>query len=187
MIIFIEVNPINTKFKNKTKPNKELYRINEKIKSNTLRLIGQDGKNLGLYKKDEALIYANKYNLDLVVIQSNTTPIVCQIMDFYKYLYKKNKLKKNNNINTTIKEVKIRPTIDKADYDIKFKNILKFINKHIKVKISIRVRSREKVYKELCINILNNIQKDIKNLGRMVLCIQKLEDKNLYLLLYPKL
>lgn len=134
-------------------------KINEDIRAKEVRLIDEDGTQLGVMSINEALNIANKKNLDLVEISSNSNNSVCKIMDYGKYRYEKLKKEKENKKkqkNTVIKEIRIKPHIDKHDKDTKVSQIEKFLEKDYKVKVSLRLSGREKLHSDMAIKVLDD-------------------------------
>jgi len=130
--------------------NKELQ-INEEIRDKEVRLIGVDGKQLGIMSSKEALKIANDANLDLVKIAPTATPPVCKIMDYGKYCFelaKKEKEAKKNQHVVDIKEVRLSANIDTNDFNTKARNALKFLKNGDKVKVNLRFRGREMAHAE---------------------------------------
>jgi len=150
-------------------------------------LIAEDGSQAGIIAIGEALIMARERDLDLVEVAPNASPPVCKIMDFGKYKYQleiseKEKRKKQTQI--VIKEIKLRPKIDKNDLSIKKKQIEKFLKKGSKVKITLSFKGREIIHSELGMNIMNSI---IHDLGDKCIIEQKpkMEGHNIVMLLNP--
>ena len=134
-------------------------RMNEKIRTREIRVIGDDGEQFGILSVNEALALATEKNLDLVEISPNATPPVCKIMDYGKFKYEKTKKEKENKKkqkNVVIKEIRIKPHIDEHDKETKISQIKKFIEKEYKVKISLRLSGREKLHAESAVKILDD-------------------------------
>lgn len=124
---------------------KELQ-INEEIRFREVRLISEDGDQLGIVSSREAMSIAEEKNLDLVLMSPNAKPPVCKIMDYGKYRYdtmKKNKDAKKKQKTITLKEVRLSPNIEEHDLNVKANQAKKFLNQGNKVKVSIRFRGRE--------------------------------------------
>jgi len=144
--------------------------VNEHITSTEIRLIGADGENVGLITPRNAMEMANEAGLDLVEISPNANPPVCKIMDFGKYKYEQQKResearKKQKTIET--KEVKFRPNTDTNDYNIKMRNVFKFLGNGDKVKISLRFRGREMAHLNLGRELLERVAEDVKEHGKV--------------------
>lgn len=129
----------------KSDNNKDFVRSNERIRIYEVLLI-HDGQNLGVMKTQDALAKAIEVGLDLVEVAPNSRPPVCQIMDYGKYMYEKNKKKKQHIVRD--KEVSFRYVIDDHDLETKANQIKKFISKGHKVKIVVKFKAREKVHKD---------------------------------------
>ena len=150
-------------------------------------MIDEDGSQVGIIATSEALVMAKERDLDLVEVASNASPPVCRIMDYGKYKYQleiseKEKRKKQTQI--VIKEVKLRPKIDKNDLSIKKKQIEKFLKKGSKVKITLSFKGREIVHSELGMNVMNSI---VEDMGDKCIIEQKpkIEGYNIVMILDP--
>ena len=150
-------------------------------------MIAEDGSQVGIIATGEALMMARERDLDLVEVAPIASPPVCRIMDFGKYKYQleiseKEKRKKQTQI--VIKEIKLRPKIDKNDLSIKKKQIEKFLKKGSKVKITLSFKGREIIHSELGMNVMNSIVDDLRDK-----CIieqkPKMEGYNIVMLLNP--
>lgn len=132
-------------------------RINNQITATTVRLIGVDGKQIGVVPLKEALRRAEEEDLDLVEISPNIDPPVCRILDFSKYYFqkeKKAKEAKKRQHEVEIKEIKFGPNTEVHDYNFKKNNAVKFLKQHNKVKFTVRFRGRQMAHKELGYNVL---------------------------------
>jgi len=140
-------------------------RKNNEIRVPRVRVIGADGEMVGVLSRDEALALAEESGLDLVEIQPTADPPVCRIMDYGKFKFeaqkKANAAKKKQKI-VEIKELKFRPTTDDGDYEIKLRNLRRFISEGDKVKINIRFRGREMAHTELGIEMAKRLEADLK-------------------------
>jgi translation initiation factor IF-3 len=150
-------------------------------------VIAEDGAQIGIKPIGDAINLAYERDLDLVEVSPNSNPPVCKIMDFGKYRYQMEILEKERKKKQTqivVKEIKLRPKIDKNDLNIKKKQIEKFLKKGNKVKITMSFKGREIVHSELGMNILNSI---IDYLGGRCIVEQmpKLEGYNIVMLLEP--
>ncbi|MFP6901763.1 MAG: translation initiation factor IF-3, partial [Opitutales bacterium] len=117
-------------------------RKNERIRAPEIRVIGPDGKMIGVMPPDKALKIAKEHGLDLVEVSASARPPVCRILDFGKYKYEQSKLKKNKEKSNKVKEVKFRVRIDVHDYETKLKRAEQFLLQDNKVKISLMFRGR---------------------------------------------
>ena len=133
-----------------------------------MRLVDEEGTQVGVVEVREALAKAQAVGLDLVEVASNMTPPVCRIMDYSRYKYeqkKKQKLSKKKQHVTHIKEVRFKPKIEEHDYSVKLKHIKEFLEQKDKVRISLRFRGRENAHKDLGMDLLNRIAADLAALG----------------------
>lgn len=133
-------------------------RINEEIRAKEVRLISEDGEQLGIMSVNDALNLASEKNLDLVEMSYNGTTSVAKIMDYGKYRYekvKKDKENKKKQKNTVIKEIRVKPHIDTHDMETKVNQIEKFLEKDYKIKISLRLSGREKLHSETAVKVLD--------------------------------
>ena len=135
-----------------------------------VRLIDDEGNQLGVADIQDAIDKAKEVGLDLVEVAPNSDPPVCRIMDFSKYKYEQEKKKKQSKKKqhiTHMKEIRFKVRIEDHDYQVKMKHIKEFLEKKDKVRISLRFRGRENAHKELGIELLNKIAKDMSALGEM--------------------
>ncbi|WP_354537365.1 translation initiation factor IF-3 [Roseovarius sp. MBR-6] len=162
-------------------------RVNERIRGDEIRLIGADGENVGVVTPQRALEMAEEAGLDLVEISPSATPPVCKIMDFGKYKYETQKreaeARKKQKI-IEVKEVKFRPGTDTHDYDVKMRNVLKFLEGGDKVKITLRFRGREMAHQHLGRELLERIADDVKEVGR-VENMPKMEGRQMIMVIGP--
>ena len=143
-------------------------RVNRQISASEVRLIGADGKMLGVVKIADALRKAEESELDLVEISPTAEPPVCRIMDFSKYYYQKEKKvkearKKQHDVE--IKEIKFGPNTEEHDFNFKKNNATKFLKQHNKVKFTVRFRGRQMAHKELGYDVLERLKKDLSYLA----------------------
>ena len=162
-------------------------RVNERIRAAEIRLIDADGENVGVVTPERALSMAEEAGLDLVEISPNAKPPVCKIMDFGKYKYETQKkeaeARKKQKI-IEIKEVKFRPNTDQHDYDVKMRNVTKFLENGDKVKVTLRFRGREMAHQELGRDLLTRVADDTKELGK-VENFPKMEGRQMVMLIGP--
>lgn len=164
-------------------------RINDEIRANKIRLIGVNNELIGIVTIDVGLQYARKLKLDLVEISPNANPIVCRIMDYGKFLYKKSKnLKEQKKKQKTIqiKEVKFRPNTDIGDYHVKVNHLIRFLQQGHKVKITLRFRGREMAYQHIGISMLNRIKDDLMKISIIESFPKKIEGRQMLMILSPK-
>ena len=177
--LFLEVNSISK--------DKDIQ-VNHEIKAREVRLIGPDGKQLGIMPLKEALRHAQEAQLDLVKVASNAKPPVCKITDFGKYKYEQSKREKEARKNQkviNIKEIRMNPTIDEHDFQVRLKNTLKFLKEGNKVKVSIRFRGRQMTHTQLGEEVLNKMIELTQELG-VVEKPPKMEGRNMVMVLSPK-
>lgn len=140
------------------------------IRSPQIRLIDHEGKNHGTVDPRDAMRMAESVGLDLVEISPNAEPPVCKIMDFGKYKYESQKraaeAKKNQRM-IEVKEVKFRPNIGEHDYDVKMRNVTRFLESGDKVKVTLRFRGREMAHQEIGRDLLQKIAGEIAHLGKI--------------------
>jgi len=163
-------------------------RINEEITSREVRLIDADGEQVGVTPIDKAQQLAIEAELDLVEISPNAEPPVCRIMDFGKFQFEQNKKlqaskKKQKQIH--IKEIKFRPGTEEADYQVKLRNLIRFLTDGDKAKITLRFRGREMAHLELGKQLLERVEKDLEEYGT-VEQFPKMEGRQMVMVLGPK-
>ena len=162
--------------------------INEQIRDREIRVIGSDGKQLGIMSAKEALDLAEQKNLDLVKIAPQSNPPVCKIMDYGKYRFEQAKREKEARKNqrvVDIKEVRLSLNIDTHDFNTKLNNALKFIKHGDKVKVSIRFRGREMGHPEIGLETMKRFA-DACSETAVVEKPAKLEGRNMLMFLAPK-
>lgn len=162
--------------------------MNEEINAPEIRLIGKDGEQIGVVSVQNALALAGENELDLVEIVPNAEPPVCRIMDFGKFQFELNKKrhaarKKQKQIQ--IKEVKFRPGTEDGDYQVKMRNITRFLENGDKVKVTLRFRGREMAHQELGAKMLERIEQDLTALGT-VEQFPKLEGRQMVMVIASK-
>ncbi len=160
-------------------------RINQQIRTKTVRLISADGTQIGIVSIDEALVAARENHLDLVEVAPNAEPPVCRIMDYGKIRYEKAKKGKGKSRSTHLKEIKLRPLTAEHDVGVKIKNIRRFLAQGDKVRVSMIFRGREKSHTELGFNMLQEVIKKIEDIG-VVEVPPKMEGKDISALIVPK-
>lgn len=143
-------------------------RVNEQIRSPEIRLLGEDGHQYGVVTIYQARLIAQDQGLDLIEVSPGSTPPVVKLMDFGKYKYqlqKKAAEAKKKQVVVVLKEIKLRPNIEKHDLDVKLRNIAGFFEDGDKVKISMQFKGRELAYQDLCRKQFEDIIKTIQDLG----------------------
>lgn len=162
--------------------------INENITAREVRLIGADGEQVGIVSIDEALAVAEEAKLDLVEISPDAQPPVCRIMDYGKHLFERKKQQaqaRKNQRQIQIKEVKFRPGTDVGDYQVKLRNLIRFLEDGDKAKVSLRFRGREMAHQELGMELLRQVEKDLEEYGT-VEQHPKMEGRQLIMVIAPK-
>ncbi|SFK04942.1 translation initiation factor IF-3 [Sphingomonas sp. NFR04] len=163
-------------------------RFNEFIQSPKVRVIDQDGENLGVMYTREAMAQAAEVGLDLVEVSPNADPPVAKFLDVGKFKYeaqKKANLARKTQKTQEIKEIKMRPNIDDHDYDVKMRNVLKFIGEGDKVKITLRFRGRELSHGQLGMQLLQRVQQDAAEVAK-VESYPRMEGRQMLMVLSPK-
>ncbi len=141
-------------------------RVNRQIRVPEVRLIDQEGNQVGVVRTDQALVRAEEVGLDLVEISPTAKPPVCRIMNYGKYQFEQRKRKaaqRKKQRQIQLKEIKMRPGTDVGDYQVKLRKITTFLERGDRVKISLRFRGREMQYRELGLELLNRVKKDLEN------------------------
>ena len=162
--------------------------MNEEITAGEIRLIGAEGGQVGIVSLDEALRQADDAELDLVEIVPNAEPPVCRIIDFGKFQFDQNKKRhaaKKKQKQIQVKEVKFRPGTDDGDYQVKLRNITRFVQNGDKVKVTLRFRGREMAHQELGSRMLDRIETDMQQSAE-VEQKAKLEGRQMIMILAPK-
>jgi translation initiation factor IF-3 len=153
-----------------------------------VRLIGPDGENVGVVPIEQAQRIAEDNQLDLVEIVPNADPPVCRVMDIGKFLFEQSKKKhaaKRKQKQIQIKEMKIRPGTEEGDYQVKLRNMIRFLEEGDKVKVTLRFRGRELMHQDLGAKMLKRIEDDLSALG-VVEQYPRLEGKQMVMLMAPK-
>ena len=153
-----------------------------------VRVIGSDGEMVGLLSRDEALALAQEDGMDLVEIQPNADPPVCRVMDFGKFKFeaqKKANAAKKKQKQVEIKELKFRPVTDEGDYQIKLRNMRRFLEEGDKVKVNIRFRGREMSHQELGREMVHRIETDLGE-DIVVESRPRLEGRQMVMMIAPK-
>jgi translation initiation factor IF-3 len=162
-------------------------RINDAIRVAQVRLIGENGEQLGLKTTDEAREYAYGKNLDLVEVAAQADPPVARVMDYGKYRYEleqKAKLARKHQTQINVKEIKLRPKIGIHDYETKKGHVERFLNQRAKVKITIMFRGREREHPDRGRDLLMRLAEDVKDIG-LIETQPLLEGRNMTMVLGP--
>ena len=143
--------------------------MNNQIDISSIRLIDHNGEMVGVVPTRKALDMAAEVGLDLVEISPNADPPVCKILDYGKFKYaeqkKRAEARKRQKV-TEVKEIKMRPNIDKHDYDVKMRSIVSFLKEGDKVKVTMRFRGRELAHQELGMNVLIRVRDDLETIAK---------------------
>jgi translation initiation factor IF-3 len=162
-------------------------RVNDEITSPHVRLINQDGNQEGVVSLERAKQIAEEAELDLVEVAPNSKPPVCRIMDFGKFKFEQSKkqqeAKKKQKI-IHVKEIKFRPGTDEGDYQVKLRNLIRFLNDGDKAKITLRFRGREMAHQDLGAKLLDRIEQDLAEYGA-VEQRPKMEGRQMVMVLAP--
>lgn len=162
-------------------------RINDLIRVPRVRLIDEDGAQLGIKTADEAREYAYAKNLDLVEVAATADPPVARVMDYGKYRYaeeQKAKIAKKHQLQIHVKEIKLRPKIGQHDYETKRGHVVRFLNQRAKVKVTIMFRGRETTHPERGRDLLLRLAEDVKEIG-LVESPPLLDGRNMVMVLGP--
>lgn len=163
-------------------------RINEEIRAREVRVISADGEQLGIMSSRDAYKLAQEAHMDLVEIAPTAKPPVCRIMDYGKFRYEQQKREKEarkKQKTFDIKEVKLRPGIEEHDFNVKYKNAVRFLEDGDKVKVTIMFRGRELSHPELGEVLLKKMAEQLKDIA-VVERVPKLEGKNMIMIVAPK-
>ena len=162
--------------------------MNEQINAREVLVIDADGTQLGVMKTEEALQLAREKRVDLVNVAPSARPPVCRLMDYGKHKYEQSKqdreARKKQKV-TTIKEIKLRPNIDKHDFDVKVKRGQKFVENGDKLKITFMFRGREITHPEIAQRLCQQLAKDLADYG-VVEKPAKQEGRNMIMIIVPK-
>lgn len=163
-------------------------RINEQITAPQVRLIGAEGEQVGVVAIAEAQRMAEDAGLDLVEIAPLAEPPVCRVMDFGKFKYAESKKQHEAKLKqkqVQIKEIKFRPGTDEGDYNIKLRNLIKFLGEGDKTKITLRFRGREMAHQEFGMRLIERIKADLEEYS-VVEQFPKMEGRQMVMVLAPK-
>ena len=169
-------------------PVKSGPRFNQMIAVDKVRVIDENGENLGVMLTNEAIEQAAGVGLDLVEVSPNADPPVCKFLDVGKFRYeaqKKANLARKTQKTQEIKEIKMRPNIDDHDYDTKMRSVNKFIGEGDKVKVTLRFRGREMAHQQLGMDLLRRVQEDIAEVAK-VEAWPRMEGRQMLMVVAPK-
>ncbi len=162
--------------------------MNTMIDNPQILLIGANGDKHGITDIDTALAMAQEEGLDLVEVSPNAKPPVCKIIDYGKLKYQEQKKAaqaRKNQKTVEVKEIKMRPNIDTHDYDVKMRNVRKFIENGDKVKMTIRFRGREMAHQQLGMQLLDRVREEMEETSK-VEAAPKLEGRQMMMVLAPR-
>jgi len=169
-------------------PSTRKNRINDEINVPKVRLIGADGSQVGIVSINEALDAAYEAELDLVEIAAEAEPPVCRIMDYGKHIFEDKKQKaeaRKKQKQIQVKEIKFRPVTEEGDYQVKLRNLKRFLEDGDKAKVTMRFRGREVAHQELAIKVLKRVEADLEDFG-VVEQQPEMEGKQMIMVFGPK-
>ena len=162
--------------------------MNDKITYPEVRVIDAEGEQAGILKIEDALILAQKADLDLVEVSPNATPPVCRIMDYGKFRFEAKKqlaANKKKQKQVQVKEIKFRPRTEEGDYRTKLKKLISFLENGDKAKVTLRFRGREYAHQELGLKLLERVGADLEEYG-IIEQMPKMEGRLMVMMLSPK-
>ena len=169
-------------------PVKSGPKFDDLIQAEKVRVIDENGENLGVMYTREAIEQANELGLNLVEVSPGADPPVCKFLDVGKHRYeaqKKANAARKTQKTQQIKEIKMRPNIDDHDYDVKMRSVVKFIEEGDKVKMTLRFRGREMAHQELGMNLLNRVRDDVAEIAKIE-AYPRLEGRQMLMVQAPK-
>lgn len=167
---------------------KTKHRVNQDIIADQVRLVGAEGEQLGVVSLSEAQSSADEASMDLVEISPQAEPPVCKLMDYGKFRFeeqKKQQAARKKQKQIQVKEIKFRPGTDIGDYNVKLRNLTRFLTEGDKVKVTLRFRGREMAHQELGRDLLKRVETDLEELG-IVEQFPKMEGRQMVMVLAPK-
>jgi translation initiation factor IF-3 len=186
--IFLGILAPPSQWRSGIKKESKRSRINEEIDVGTCRLIGAEGEQVGIVPLAQALETAKEAKLDLVEIAPDADPVVCKILDYGKFIFEAKKDKaaaKKKQRKTQVKEMKFRPGTEEGDYQVKLRNLTRFLNDGDKAKVTLRFRGREMAHQELGMELLKRIEVDLAEISAVELH-PKMEGRQLTMVLAPR-
>jgi translation initiation factor IF-3 len=178
--------PVPRRFDRKP-PERDPTRINERIRVSEVRLVDEDGSQIGVIKTDDALRMAQERDLDLVEVAANSSPPVARLLDYSKYKYEqeqKAKAARKHQQQVNVREIKLRPKIADHDYETKRGHVERFLNQQDKVKVTIMFRGREQAHPERGRALLDRLYEDVGELATIEQAPQQ-EGRNMHMMLAP--
>ena len=161
--------------------------INDQITADPVRLVGAEGEQVGVVPLSEAMAAAEAASMDLVLI-ADSDPVVCKVMDYGKHVFEAKKQKsaqKKKQKRTQVKEMKFRPGTEVGDYQVKLRNLVRFLENGDKAKVTLRFRCREMAHQEIGMELLKRVEADLAELGA-VEQFPKMEGRQLTMVIAPK-
>jgi translation initiation factor IF-3 len=161
--------------------------INDQITADPVRLVGAEGEQIGIVPLKEALAAAEAATMDLVLI-ADSDPVVCKLMDYGKYVFEIKKQKaaqRKKQKRTQVKEMKFRPGTEEGDYQVKLRNLVRFLENGDKAKVTLRYRGREMAHQEIGMELLKRVEADLASMGA-VEQFPKMEGRQLTMVIAPK-
>jgi translation initiation factor IF-3 len=163
-------------------------RINGEITAREIRLVGKEGEQIGIVSLREAMALAEENDVDLVEISPTAQPPVCKLMDYGKYKYEMSKKRheaKQKQKQVQIKEIKFRPGTDDGDYNVKLRNLVRFLTEGDKAKVTLRFRGREMAHQDIGLALLKRVEADLAEVGT-VEQFPRLEGRQMVMMIAPK-
>lgn len=163
--------------------------MNDEITAPEVRLIGAEGEQAGVVTLAEALAVAEEAAMDLVEISPGAEPPVCRVMDYGKFVFETNKKQaaaKKKQKQTQIKEIKFRPGTEDGDYQVKLRNLIRFLTDGDKTKVTLRFRGREMAHQELGLELLTRVKNDLEDLTVLEFFPRRAEGRQMVMVLAPK-
>ena len=151
-------------------------------------MVGKEGEQIGVVSITEALELAEQNSLDLVEISPNAEPPVCKVMDYGKFIFEKSKAQKEQKKKQKqiqVKEIKFRPGTDEGDYQVKLRNLRRFLDGGDKAKVTIRFRGREMAHQEIGIALLNRVKTDLEDIANCESFPNRVEGRQMIMVLAP--
>ena len=151
-------------------------------------MVGKDGEQIGVVSITEALEMAEQHSLDLVEISPNAEPPVCKVMDYGKFIFEKSKAQKEQKKKQKqiqVKEIKFRPGTDEGDYQVKLRNLRRFLEGGDKAKVTIRFRGREMAHQDIGIDLLNRVKVDLEDIANCESFPNRVEGRQMIMVLAP--
>ncbi len=169
-------------------PVREERGVNEAIRAQAVRVVDTNGDVLGVFPTADAIELAAERGLDLVEVSPNSDPPVCKILDYGKLKYEQQKKKteaRKKQKTIEVKEIKLRPAIDRHDYDVKMRFIRRFLDEGDKVKVTMRFRGREMAHQDLGLKVLFRVRDELEELAK-VEQLPKMEGRQMVMVMAPK-